>query len=288
MIFSDGECPSCDAAQLHLNTSDFFECPQCHLVCACIDGLIATVMPWRGEGNFRFEDCDIAPFRGVAFAKSKSMTVIPDVESIFYSRDAISNYIGPSDKQDFTEGENLSPSFLFAFRDFILNCSIEELQLAWSSKTARTRFYTERVMPAVAKKLGLLHGKEEFKVDFVMTKESFRGHSIPKIYIESENNYEDASHEIRKLCLINSPLRYLITVTNKKSQSDTDSPIHQQLREWQSIIKSHHETNPDFRGIIGVIIGSKIIHSLEFLACAFRPTGDLVRPLSKLLSRDIM
>lgn len=289
MVFSDGECPVCDAAQLHLNTDDLFECPQCHFVCACIDGLIATVMPFRGRGNFRFEDCEIAPFRGVAFARSASGGVVPDTSTIFKSRPDIAAYIAqfPSDGATAPAGEALSVSFLSEYRTFILECTAQELSRAWATDAKRTLFYKQAAMPVVAQRMGLKHGSEEFKVDYVMANMSSRGHDIPKIYIESENNYASAGHEIRKLCSINSPLRVLITQTKKPFSADFASPAHKELREWQSIVRSHHEESPEFLGMICVIVGRTVRNGLEFLACTFRSTGDLSRPLSRLLQRDM-
>jgi hypothetical protein len=114
-----------------------------------------------------------------------------------------------------------------------------------------------------------------------------RGHAIPKIYIESENNYASAEQEVRKLCTINSPLRVLITQTKKAFTADFTSPAHKQLREWQSIVRSHHEDSPDFMGVISVIVGKMDGNGIEFVACTFRSTGDLLRPLSRLLRREM-
>src|ERR1700737_695742 len=78
MIFSDGECPNCQYQQLSLNTDDLLECPQCHLVCANTDGLIASVMPYLGTGDFRFEDCDLRSMSGVGFAKACPGSVLSE------------------------------------------------------------------------------------------------------------------------------------------------------------------------------------------------------------------
>jgi len=47
--------------------------------------------------------------------------------------------------------------------------------------------------------LKLLHGSEEFKVDYVMSRRYDREMVIPQIFIESENDFDGADHEIRKL-----------------------------------------------------------------------------------------
>lgn len=85
----------------------------------------------------------------------------------------------------------------------------------WRSKPDRTRVYAENVMPAVAATLGLKFAKERFTADYVMSKTSVRGTSVPLIYIESENEYSRADYEIEKLCSLNAPLRVLLTCTTK-------------------------------------------------------------------------
>jgi hypothetical protein len=289
MIFSDGECPSCDSANLHLNTADLLECPNCHFVCANTDGVVATVMPFKGKDRFRFEDCRMPMLQGIAFAKSDSGSVLPDLGAIFRSREDLREYLRELPTEGFgaTEGEHLFVDFQSAFKEFFLGCAPEELRLAWSSSRHRTVFYTQRAMPAVARQLGLVHGAEEFHVDFVMSMPGLRGHDVPRIYIESENVYASASHEIRKLCSVNSPLRCLLTVTDADLSSKAPSSAYKHLREWQSIVRSHHEQNPDFKGVIAVIIGQRPEQALEFLACAFHSTGDLLRPLTRLLLRDL-
>ena len=92
MILSDGECPNCSAPELHLNTDDLFECPQCHLLCSCADGLIAGVMPLPGIGEMRPGPV-LARFDGVGFAKTFGGSVMPDLASIFTDRAALAEYL---------------------------------------------------------------------------------------------------------------------------------------------------------------------------------------------------
>jgi hypothetical protein len=290
MIFSDGECPACGTTQLRLNTSDLLECPQCHLVCACIDGVVAAVMPHKGQGNFRFEDCDMVPLAGVAIAKALPNSMQADTTAIFASRSDLQAYVNqlPAPANSPSEGATLLEEFLCAFRVTILETAPERLLDAWSSSTARTAFYTDDLMPEVARRLKLQHGREEFKVDFVMVKQGMRGHVVPKVYIESENNYADAGHEMRKLCSMNAPLRMLVTATAKPITSRQGSPAHKQLRDWQDIVRSHCEGNPDYLGVIGVIVGQCRSGLLEFSACAFHPSGDMLWPLSLLVHRQLV
>ena len=92
MLISDGECPNCGAPQLHLNTSDLLECPVCRLVCAGFP-VVATVMPFLGDGKFRLTDGEVASLSGVCFAKAKNRSVLPDPNSIFQSQQDLADYL---------------------------------------------------------------------------------------------------------------------------------------------------------------------------------------------------
>jgi hypothetical protein len=246
-------------------------------------------MPFLGDGKFRFEDCRIVRMQGIGFAKSLNNSVLADIEQIFRSRAELTAYLGglaPRGAATAAESRLLA-GFLQGFCDFIVACPPEELGTSWANKTARTDFYCSRAMPAVAKSLGLEHGVEEFTVDYVMSKAGRNGRLVPQVYIESENEYGAASQEIRKLCSLNSPLRVLITVTGKEFRPDAWSPGHQNLREWQDIVRAHAEDNPYFNGVIAVIIGRRDAGKLVFQCCAFDRTGDLLKPLSPLVSRSL-
>lgn len=287
MVISDGECPSCGATRLYLNTSDLFECPDCHLVCA-YGGPLATVMPFLGQANFRLEDCRISSFQGVGFARSINGSVRPDCNEVFRSKKDILKYlrqlksVAPAQP----ESQSLSEAFFLSFRKYILSCPVDEIRQAWASRPKRTAFYAHQMMPAIAQDLSLIHGKEEFKVDYVLSKMSTNGHAVPKIYIESENDFQSATHELRKLCSLNSPLRILVTVTTMEFLPKPASGAYKQLREWQSIVRSHNEQNLDFKGVLGIVVGRKIKSEIIFHGCAFKSNGDLLRPLS-LLARVV-
>ncbi len=209
----DGECPICLTTKLHLNTSDLLECPKCNLMIAT--GFPATVMPERGNGKFRFEDQDQPINREfLALAPSKDGSVLPDEKNLFRDLNALEKYL-PVVKQEIGNIDEYHWWFEFIehFNVCIKKCSDEQLRQAWSSRTNRTKFYTDHLLPQVANDMGLKIIKEEFKVDFVMAVEDpYSEHKIPKIYIESENDFNKAEHEIRKLCSLNSPLRILITI----------------------------------------------------------------------------
>lgn len=288
MILIDDECPICRITKLHLNTSDLWECPKCNLMIAICVPLTATVMPKRGNGKFRFEDCQSIHREGLALAPSKDGAVLPD--KWFRDFNALEKYIEkhiPVVKQ---ENENIDEynlwfEFIEHFNVCIRKYSNEQLRQAWSNATNRTKFYTDHLLPQVANDMNLKITKEEFKVDFVMgIEDPYFEYKIPKIYIESENVFNSAEHEIRKLCSLNSPLRILITVD--KWPNDPEKKFSK-LREWQSIIAAHKRHNKDFTGTIGILIGDFESDILRFHALAFWPDGELRDPEHVIFEREL-
>ena len=177
--------------------------------------------------------------------------------------------------------------FIEHFKVCIGKCSNEQLRQAWSRRPNRTKFYTDHLLPQVANDMNLKITKEEFKVDFVMgIEDPYFEYKIPKIYIESENDFNKAEHEIRKLCSLNSPLRVLITVDEWRRNDPTKK--FSKLREWQSIIVAHHKQNKqDFTGTIGILIGDFKSDILRFHALAFWPDGELRDPEHVIFEREL-
>jgi hypothetical protein len=92
MLFSDGECPNCEHQKLSLNIDDLIECPQCHLVFANLDDLLAGVLPTLGKGKFRDENTPAYPMQGMAFAKCKVNSIFADETKIFNEQKEIQQY----------------------------------------------------------------------------------------------------------------------------------------------------------------------------------------------------
>jgi hypothetical protein len=281
MIFTDGECPICETEQLHLNTSDLLECPKCSLQLSALDSVITAVMPKLGIGKYRFEDIPIKSIHGAGISKAKGNSPLPDDENIFFTKDDLLRYF-ESLKENIEpiEKNMLWYEFKQNFRDFIDHTSTDVINDIAISKPRRTKYYQEEVMPYIAEKLKLLHGKEEFKVDYVMSHQALEDVLIPKIYIESENEFKKATHEIKKLCSLNSELRVLITAFLGLD----DHKIYNQLREWQHLIRMHKRYNKKgFIGTISLIIAVITTQKIKFRSCSFWDDGDLRQPLDEFL-----
>lgn len=93
MLFSDGECPHCAHHQLLLNQDDLVECPQCHLVCSDVDGLLAAVMPFLGAAQFPPANAQAYRMQGMAFAQSQGNSVLADATKIFNNRQELLRYV---------------------------------------------------------------------------------------------------------------------------------------------------------------------------------------------------
>lgn len=289
MLFTDGECPLCGTYQLHLNESDLLECPNCNLVCSAADPLAATVLPFVGRGRFRLEDCEVHQFTGALVTKALGATVLPDYTQAFQTADDLRIYrtsLTQEATASLSDPMSLAKSFLGALRDSLLSCDGSRLVKAWPIKPKRTRLYAESTIPEVAKALRLTHLQEKFTVDHALVRLSINEHEVPQIYIESENDYRAATHEIRKLCSLNSPVRVLITATDKGFPPDPSGGAYAKLREWQALIRSHHQENSQFNGVVVIVIGQLVSDKLSFRACAFHSNGDLSIPMWLLLERN--
>ena len=138
-------------------------------------------------------------------------------------------------------------------------------------------------MPKISDDIGLIHGNEEFKVDYVMSKRTSYDYSVPRIFIESENDFKSSDHEIRKLCSLNSPLRVLTTVYDNWNPKNIDETVvYDSLVTWQQIIIDHYKLNSfGFNGTIAIIIGSKVNNSIRFRSCVFWSNGVVRQPIDE-------
>jgi hypothetical protein len=290
MIYSDGECPVCRNKNepLALNTLDLLECPKCNLMFSGADPLILALFPTLGDRRFRFENYNRVKISGAGIAKKQDNLPLPNDNEIFFTQESLNSYAESIYKSaDEIKMNKLWFKFREEFKQFIEKTPINKLSSIASSKPKRTSYYQAEVMPYIASELGLVHGNEEFKVDYVMSKRTSSDLLIPKVYIESENDFNSATQEVRKLCSLNSELRVLVTAYEGKIVYDElQAKFFSKLREWQNIIREHKKENKEFfRGTIGMIFChiNKKDRELDFYCCSFWDNGDLQQPLSLLL-----
>lgn len=156
------------------------------------------------------------------------------------------------------------------------------LTAAWSSSGDRTKFYVQTIFPEIARQLNLKVRHELFKVDTAICRTSTTGHDVPLIFIESENNAGSATHEMWKLCSLNSPCRILIVCC--EWSPDMWHPYGRQdslLEQWTKIVKSHAEVWK-LNGIIG-IINAESGSVFRLTSAAWDEDGNLFEGPNKLL-----
>ena len=116
--------------------------------------------------------------------------------------------------------EKLWSDFSTSLRKHLESATNDALEEAWAAHPKRTAFYRSNLLPQVAKDLDLQITNEGlFKVDFTMWAK-VDGHSVPRVFLESENAANTAGHEILKLCCLSAPLRVLISLSEWDDESD--------------------------------------------------------------------
>lgn len=120
------------------------------------------------------------------------------------------------------------------------------------SISQRTIFYFEYLLPKVADKMNLLFVTEEpFRVDgtfYKIGKQDGKNLKIPIILLESENDYLTSEGEVKKLCLLNAPLKILMIY------SDWDGNISNDIKEgfWEYIMEDFN-TDSSLTGFFAFI-----------------------------------
>ena len=108
---------------------------------------------------------------------------------------------------------------------------IEDLNIAWASVGAKTKFYSG-FFDGVAQRLGYSCKREFLRVDFTL----FKSNDVPVISIESENAHCSATDEMRKLCAVGAPVKVLLL-----SCEWSNSERGVWASQWADIIKRQHE-----------------------------------------------
>ena len=134
------------------------------------------------------------------------------------------------------------------------NTPSQRLWEAWGSRGRRTIFYTEDLLPPVARELGLEWETELLAVDYAMSLPISR---VPLVFVEAENDIGNAYNEVRKLCCLSAPVRVLLTVGEWDATEGVWS--HGGLRltllkTWQAIVEAHVKARPS-ASVLGVLVG---------------------------------
>ena len=102
-------------------------------------------------------------------------------------------------------------SFKTSLLDSIKETAISDFEKAWISRTDRTLFYFDSLLPKIANKMNLEFAKETFfRVDGTFYKKGGQTSKVPIIFLESENDVRTSEGEVIKLCLLNAPLKVLM------------------------------------------------------------------------------
>ena len=102
-----------------------------------------------------------------------------------------------------------------SFRTSLINSinetEINDFEKAWVSRTERTLCYFDSLLPKIAGKMNLEFEKEMyFRVDGTFYKTGGQKIKVPIIFLESENDVRSSDGEVKKLCLLNAPLKVLM------------------------------------------------------------------------------
>lgn len=177
--------------------------------------------------------------------------------------------------------------FKGAFRQELSACAADEVSTAWKKSTNRTTFYEENLLPRVADNLQLKFLKEEFKIDYSLCKQAPDGYLVPLIFVESENIAMVADSELRKLCLLYSPLKVLITCVEW-----SDEPGYWKkggckaklTKKWSNIIRAHNSILPQL-AVTGVIVAEWNTY-LRYYSLAFDHRGELIDSEDKFFEKE--
>ena len=176
--------------------------------------------------------------------------------------------------------------FLSGFAAELEGISDGEFMSAWTSSSARTSLYEDRVLGNVAQRMDLGLKKEEFKVDYTLCKEGERGYEVPLVYVESENVATSAHHEIRKLCCLHAPLKVLIVCAEWSDEWSHRGLKKDLLPKWRHQIISHNKEWPA-PCITGIIVAEWQEEKLRYYALALDHFGEVVDSEKVFLEREI-
>jgi len=128
---------------------------------------------------------------------------------------------------------NSSGDFFRDFRKSFEECltntdstQLEKLKIPSERKTLFSRY----IMKEIAGKMNMEFVPEFLRIDYVLCKQGKSGWMVPKICIESENNWDSVYEEVLKLSSINAPLKVLINYgMNEQKMLEIKS---EEMNDW--------------------------------------------------------
>lgn len=130
------------------------------------------------------------------------------------------------------------------------------------------------ILPKIAKDIELVFNEnEEFlRIDYTLFKKGeIHGWDVPKICIESENQYEHIYQEIKKLFSVNCPLKVLIIYTD--IEGDFNKHYIENDFEWRWIFPDFIKEN-QINGVFAVII-INMKDVLKLYSIVYDETGEI-------------
>lgn len=166
--------------------------------------------------------------------------------------------------------------FQSEFKNALDEQSFEDLSYAWLSQTNRTSFYENNLIPKIATSMNLEFINEDFKIDYTLC-QRVEDYLAPLIFIESENNAQTATHELRKLNCLNAPLKVLVVCSEWCDEQGfwKHGGGRKNLTEtWLKNIKSHGNVWPS--NSITAIIVAEWKDNLRYYSFACNSNGEIV------------
>jgi hypothetical protein len=180
-------------------------------------------------------------------------------------------------------------AFRASLREQLVRTTSERFRDAWHVEPERTAFYVDEILPRVAADLKLETSAELFRIDLAMGLPSATG-MVPLIRIESENDADTATYEVRKLAALSGPVKVLITCC--EWDDTTGAWRHggrkgQYLERWLAIARAHGQAWPTI-SMFTVVVGEWNDTRLCFYATVLdTATGRLVEENSILFERTV-
>jgi hypothetical protein len=178
--------------------------------------------------------------------------------------------------------------FRASFREQLERTSTDRFGDAWHSEPERTAFYVRDILPPVAADLKLQKAPELFRVDMAMGVASPVG-MVPLIWIESENNADTATHEVRKLAALSGPVKVLITCCDWDDAPGAwkhGGKRNHYLEQWLSIVRSYAQTWPS-ASVFAIVVGEWNDTRLRFYATVLDSDGDITEDNTILFDKTV-